>query len=135
MEPASLLLCSLPAAPVFYKTNLESTMSYTLEILRGARKALLEDNKLEAMKRINILIDRHEKILNLRKNWSKAERMKNANNTKAKTAKAEVPGKLGSAGNNGIQSIRQRLRCVDSKDGQGSPDSGGERLPDSGADI
>jgi len=59
-------------------------MSYTLDILKGAKEALLNGDQLACMKRLNILIDRHEQIIKLRKNWNKAERIKNATDSKAK---------------------------------------------------
>jgi hypothetical protein len=44
-------------------------MSYTLITLRAAREALLNNDKAEALRRINCLVSRMETIISMRKAW------------------------------------------------------------------
>ena len=96
----------------------KETMSYTLNNLKAARKALIDDNVPRAIYHINLLIERMEKILSGRKAYKpKCKELQDVNNGSTESGAEEPLGQQRHTGDNGLLPMGERLRHLAPKDG------------------
>jgi hypothetical protein len=104
------------------------TLGYTLITLRAAREALLNNDKAEALRRINCLVSRMETIINTRKAWRptclKTKENEDGNNGSTEIKPEESPGEQRHSSRDGLLQMGQCLRHLAPKDRE-SP-AGGE---------
>ena len=93
-------------------------MSYTLNNLKAAKEALLDDDIPKALEYIDRLIARMETILQLRENWKpKCKELPYEHNGSTESGAEEPLGKLGHTGDNGLLKMGEQVRRVAGKDG------------------
>jgi hypothetical protein len=89
-------------------------MSYTLNKLQAARRNLVGGHYTKALKHIEDLIERMEKILHMRKNWKPkcklTQELNYGTDSRTESEPQEPSGKLGHTGDNGLFPVGQRLR-------------------------
>ena len=103
-------------------------MSYTLITLKAARDALLKNDKAEALRNINCLVDRMETIISTRKSWRPTclqteKENEDGDNRSTATGKSKPLGGIGHIGPTGFFPLAEQLRSMVGEN-EARPDDG-----------